>query len=158
MRVLWPSLKCFFSSPVHFLLQVYYSFNPIFMLAEPLMLATAFFLCFVASVAYIHIDLSLSKSWTFFLNLKGMFLQLDLSHIRNFNKILSLFFVAQMVIAFHLLGYIMRLTEPKEPGNTFLSVHRTPCRDDYTNSYWKFCNLCFDSHSSWIKHANFIVV
>ncbi|XP_024018890.1 dolichyl-diphosphooligosaccharide--protein glycosyltransferase subunit 1B [Morus notabilis] len=42
--------------------QVYYSFNPIFMLAEPLMLAIAFFLCFVASVAYIHVDLSLSKS------------------------------------------------------------------------------------------------
>ncbi|GMN51071.1 hypothetical protein TIFTF001_020226 [Ficus carica] len=42
--------------------QVYYNFNPMFMLAEPLMLAIAFFLCFVASVAYIHVDLSLRKS------------------------------------------------------------------------------------------------
>ncbi|XP_048326357.1 dolichyl-diphosphooligosaccharide--protein glycosyltransferase subunit 1B [Ziziphus jujuba] len=41
--------------------QVYYKFNQIFMLAEPLMLTIAFFLFFVASVAYIHIDLSISK-------------------------------------------------------------------------------------------------
>ncbi|XP_061347051.1 dolichyl-diphosphooligosaccharide--protein glycosyltransferase subunit 1B [Gastrolobium bilobum] len=41
--------------------QVYYSFNPIFMLAEPLMLASVFFLLFVASVAYLHIDLSIRK-------------------------------------------------------------------------------------------------
>jgi len=41
--------------------QVYYSFNPIFMLAEPLMLVSAFFLFFVASVAYLHIDLSIRK-------------------------------------------------------------------------------------------------
>ncbi|XWS56433.1 hypothetical protein CRYUN_Cryun09bG0085100 [Craigia yunnanensis] len=41
--------------------QVYYTFKPIFMLAEPLMLASAFFLFFVACVAYLHIDLSISK-------------------------------------------------------------------------------------------------
>ncbi|KAL5569330.1 hypothetical protein UlMin_025905 [Ulmus minor] len=41
--------------------QVHYNFNPIFMLAEPLMLVVAFFLFFVASVAYIHIDLSIRK-------------------------------------------------------------------------------------------------
>ena len=41
--------------------QVYYRFNPIFMLAEPLMLVSAFFLFFVASVAYLHIDLSIRK-------------------------------------------------------------------------------------------------
>ncbi|PON50177.1 Ribophorin I [Parasponia andersonii] len=41
--------------------QVYYNFKPIFMLAEPLMLAVAFFLFFVASIAYMHIDLTLSK-------------------------------------------------------------------------------------------------
>ncbi|KAG5075393.1 hypothetical protein JHK84_056624 [Glycine max] len=40
---------------------VYYRFNPIFMLAEPLMLVSAFFLFFVASVAYLHIDLSIRK-------------------------------------------------------------------------------------------------
>ncbi|TYH73461.1 hypothetical protein ES332_D05G331000v1 [Gossypium tomentosum] len=41
--------------------QVYYTFKPIFMLAEPLMLASAFFLFFVACVAYLHIDLSIRK-------------------------------------------------------------------------------------------------
>ncbi|TYG51454.1 hypothetical protein ES288_D10G259000v1 [Gossypium darwinii] len=41
--------------------QVYYSFKPIFMLAESLMLASAFFMLFVACVAYIHIDLSVRK-------------------------------------------------------------------------------------------------
>ncbi|TYH51250.1 hypothetical protein ES332_D10G259700v1 [Gossypium tomentosum] len=41
--------------------QVYYSFKPIFMLAESLMLASAFFMLFVACVAYIHIDLSIRK-------------------------------------------------------------------------------------------------
>ncbi|KAK7279643.1 hypothetical protein RJT34_24699 [Clitoria ternatea] len=41
--------------------QVSYSFNPIFMLAEPLMLVSTFFLLFVASVAYLHIDLSIRK-------------------------------------------------------------------------------------------------
>ncbi|XVF23621.1 hypothetical protein REPUB_Repub13aG0055300 [Reevesia pubescens] len=41
--------------------QVYYTFKPIFMLAEPLMLASAFFLFFVACVAYLHVDLSIRK-------------------------------------------------------------------------------------------------
>ncbi|XP_010555823.1 PREDICTED: dolichyl-diphosphooligosaccharide--protein glycosyltransferase subunit 1B-like [Tarenaya hassleriana] len=39
--------------------QVYYTFKPIFMLAEPFMLVSAFFLFFVASLAYIHIDLTI---------------------------------------------------------------------------------------------------
>ncbi|XP_058094499.1 dolichyl-diphosphooligosaccharide--protein glycosyltransferase subunit 1B isoform X2 [Magnolia sinica] len=42
--------------------QVYYKFNPIFMLAEPLMLVSVFFLLFVACIAYLHIDLSIRKS------------------------------------------------------------------------------------------------
>lgn len=42
--------------------QVYYNFNPIFMLAEPLMLASVFFLLFAASVTYLHMDLSIRKS------------------------------------------------------------------------------------------------
>ncbi|KAM7264336.1 hypothetical protein ACFE04_002019 [Oxalis oulophora] len=41
--------------------QVYYTFKPIFMVAEPLMLVTAVFLFFVACVAYLHIDLSIRK-------------------------------------------------------------------------------------------------
>ncbi|KAL6994755.1 Dolichyl-diphosphooligosaccharide--protein glycosyltransferase subunit 1B [Sarracenia purpurea var. burkii] len=41
--------------------QVYYNFNPIFMLAEPLMLASAFFFFFAACVAYLHVDLSIRK-------------------------------------------------------------------------------------------------
>ncbi|XP_021295606.1 dolichyl-diphosphooligosaccharide--protein glycosyltransferase subunit 1B [Herrania umbratica] len=41
--------------------QVYYTFKPIFMLAEPLMLASAFFLFFIACIAYLHIDLSIRK-------------------------------------------------------------------------------------------------
>ncbi|KAF9676675.1 hypothetical protein SADUNF_Sadunf08G0027700 [Salix dunnii] len=41
--------------------QVYYTFKPIFMLAEPLMLASVFFLFFMACVAYLHIDLSIRK-------------------------------------------------------------------------------------------------
>lgn len=41
--------------------QVYYEFNPIFMLAEPLMLASVFFFLFVACVAYLHIDVSIRK-------------------------------------------------------------------------------------------------
>lgn len=44
--------------------QVYYTFNPIFMLAEPLMLVSVFFLVFIASIAYLHIDLSISKPKT----------------------------------------------------------------------------------------------
>ncbi|GLT70142.1 hypothetical protein SLA2020_422390 [Shorea laevis] len=48
--------------PVHNVpFQVYYTFKPIFMLAEPLMLASAFFLFFMACVAYLHIDLSIRK-------------------------------------------------------------------------------------------------
>ncbi|THG09933.1 hypothetical protein TEA_021008 [Camellia sinensis var. sinensis] len=41
--------------------QVYYSFNPIFMLAEPLMLASVFFFFFMGCVAYLHVDLSIRK-------------------------------------------------------------------------------------------------
>ncbi|XP_050210871.1 dolichyl-diphosphooligosaccharide--protein glycosyltransferase subunit 1B [Mercurialis annua] len=41
--------------------QVYYTFNQIFMLAEPLMLVSVFFFFFIACVAYLHIDLSLHK-------------------------------------------------------------------------------------------------
>ncbi|XP_038712028.1 dolichyl-diphosphooligosaccharide--protein glycosyltransferase subunit 1B [Tripterygium wilfordii] len=41
--------------------QVYYTFNPIFMLAEPLMLALAFFLFFISSIAYLHVDFSIRK-------------------------------------------------------------------------------------------------
>lgn len=42
--------------------QVHYKFKPIFMLAEPLMLISAFFLLFVAITAYLHMDLSIRKS------------------------------------------------------------------------------------------------
>ncbi|KAK6933384.1 Ribophorin I, partial [Dillenia turbinata] len=42
---------------------VYYTFKPFFMLAEPLMLASVFFLFFVACVAYLHVDFSISKSY-----------------------------------------------------------------------------------------------
>ncbi|ONK63937.1 uncharacterized protein A4U43_C07F20450 [Asparagus officinalis] len=42
--------------------QVYYDFNPISMLVEPLMLISAFFLFFVACIAHLHIDLSIPKS------------------------------------------------------------------------------------------------
>jgi oligosaccharyltransferase complex subunit alpha (ribophorin I) len=38
------------------LLQVYYEFNPIFMLAEPLMLVSAALLFFVACIAYLTAD------------------------------------------------------------------------------------------------------
>ncbi|XP_042458989.1 dolichyl-diphosphooligosaccharide--protein glycosyltransferase subunit 1B-like [Zingiber officinale] len=41
--------------------QVYYDFNPIFMLAEPLMLVSSVFLFFVAYIAYVHIDLSIRR-------------------------------------------------------------------------------------------------
>ncbi|XP_020583300.1 dolichyl-diphosphooligosaccharide--protein glycosyltransferase subunit 1B [Phalaenopsis equestris] len=41
--------------------QVYYNFNPIFMLAEPLMLVTAIFLFFSACIAYLRMDLSFAK-------------------------------------------------------------------------------------------------
>ncbi|CAN6226321.1 unnamed protein product [Urochloa humidicola] len=42
--------------------QVYYEFNPIFMLAEPLMLISAALLFFVSCIAYLHMDLSIGKS------------------------------------------------------------------------------------------------
>jgi oligosaccharyltransferase complex subunit alpha (ribophorin I) len=42
--------------------QVHYEFNPIFMLAEPLMLISAMFLFFVACIAYLRMDLSIGKS------------------------------------------------------------------------------------------------
>lgn len=42
--------------------QVHYVFNPIFMLAEPLMLVSVFFLFFAACIAYLHVDLSIRKS------------------------------------------------------------------------------------------------
>ncbi|PHT34732.1 Dolichyl-diphosphooligosaccharide--protein glycosyltransferase subunit 1A [Capsicum baccatum] len=42
--------------------QVYYQFNPIYMLAEPLMLTFVFFLFFMACVTYLHLDLSISKT------------------------------------------------------------------------------------------------
>ncbi|XP_077229379.1 ribophorin I [Tasmannia lanceolata] len=42
--------------------QVYYKFSPISMLAEPLMLISAFFLFFVACITYLHLDLSIRKS------------------------------------------------------------------------------------------------
>ncbi|KAI4339248.1 hypothetical protein MLD38_024211 [Melastoma candidum] len=41
--------------------QVYYQFKPIFMLAEPVMLISVFFLLFVTSITYLHLDLSLRK-------------------------------------------------------------------------------------------------
>ncbi|KAI3458972.1 hypothetical protein Pfo_015635 [Paulownia fortunei] len=41
--------------------QVHYNFNPVFMLAEPLMLASAFFLFFITCIAYLHTDLSIRK-------------------------------------------------------------------------------------------------
>ncbi|KAL8090414.1 hypothetical protein AgCh_039764 [Apium graveolens] len=42
--------------------QVYYNFHPMFMLAEPLMLTTVFFLLFLTSLAYLHMDISIRKS------------------------------------------------------------------------------------------------
>ncbi|XP_057424151.1 dolichyl-diphosphooligosaccharide--protein glycosyltransferase subunit 1B [Lotus japonicus] len=41
--------------------QVYYNFNPIFMLAEPLMLVSVFFFLFMSAVAYLHMDISIRK-------------------------------------------------------------------------------------------------
>ncbi|KAI3923079.1 hypothetical protein MKW92_031775 [Papaver armeniacum] len=41
--------------------QVYYNFNPIFMLAEPFMLVSVFFLFFVACVTYLHMDISIHE-------------------------------------------------------------------------------------------------
>lgn len=45
---------------VHF--QVYYKFNSLSMLREPLMLISGFFFLFVACIAYVHADFSISKS------------------------------------------------------------------------------------------------
>ncbi|KAK7310661.1 hypothetical protein RJT34_08297 [Clitoria ternatea] len=45
---------------VHF--QVYYKFNSLSMLREPLMLISGFFFLFVACIVYTHADLSISKS------------------------------------------------------------------------------------------------
>ncbi|KAK1382477.1 Dolichyl-diphosphooligosaccharide--protein glycosyltransferase subunit 1 [Heracleum sosnowskyi] len=42
--------------------QVYYDFHPMFMLAEPLMLTSVFFLLFLTSLAYLHMDISIRKS------------------------------------------------------------------------------------------------
>ncbi|KAL6844278.1 hypothetical protein ACP4OV_025951 [Aristida adscensionis] len=42
--------------------QVHYEFNPIFMLAEPVMLISAVFFFFVGCIAYLHMDLSIRKS------------------------------------------------------------------------------------------------
>ncbi|KMT17367.1 hypothetical protein BVRB_2g038230 [Beta vulgaris subsp. vulgaris] len=41
--------------------QVYYDFNPVFMLAEPLILVSIFFLFFLACIAYLHGDISIQK-------------------------------------------------------------------------------------------------
>lgn len=41
--------------------QVYYDFSQVFMLVEPLILAVAFFMFFVACISYLHIDLSIRK-------------------------------------------------------------------------------------------------
>jgi hypothetical protein len=43
-------------------MQVYYKFNNISLLREPLMLITGFFLLFVACIAYMRTDMSISKS------------------------------------------------------------------------------------------------
>lgn len=43
-------------------LQVYYKFNSLSMLREPLMLISGFFFLFVACIAYVHADFSISKS------------------------------------------------------------------------------------------------
>ncbi|VAI10147.1 unnamed protein product [Triticum turgidum subsp. durum] len=45
---------------LHF--QVYYKFNNISLLIEPMMLITGFFLLFVACIAYMHTDMSISKN------------------------------------------------------------------------------------------------
>ncbi|KAK9741217.1 hypothetical protein RND81_03G089600 [Saponaria officinalis] len=41
--------------------QVYYKFNPVFMLAEPLMLVSVFLLFFLACIVYLHGDFSIQK-------------------------------------------------------------------------------------------------
>ncbi|KAI5068974.1 hypothetical protein GOP47_0015275 [Adiantum capillus-veneris] len=42
--------------------EIYFKFNPVAMLVEPLMLVTGFFLFFIACVAYARLDFSISKS------------------------------------------------------------------------------------------------
>ncbi|KAK9928458.1 hypothetical protein M0R45_025592 [Rubus argutus] len=42
--------------------QVYYKFNSLAMLMEPLMLISGFFFLFVAGIVYMHVDMSISKS------------------------------------------------------------------------------------------------
>ncbi|OMO50963.1 Ribophorin I [Corchorus olitorius] len=49
---------CFF----FFFFQVYYKFNKLSMLREPLMLISGFFFLFVACIVYMHADISISKS------------------------------------------------------------------------------------------------
>jgi oligosaccharyltransferase complex subunit alpha (ribophorin I) len=60
----WPCLSGLVATYHHHFceLQVYYEFNPVFMLAEPLMLISAALLFFVACIAYLHMDLSIGKS------------------------------------------------------------------------------------------------
>ncbi|XP_009372615.2 dolichyl-diphosphooligosaccharide--protein glycosyltransferase subunit 1A [Pyrus x bretschneideri] len=42
--------------------QVYYKFNSLAMLTEPLMLISGFFFLFIAGIVYMHVDMSISKS------------------------------------------------------------------------------------------------
>lgn len=42
--------------------QVYYKFNNISLLSEPMMLIVGIFLLFVACIVYMHTDLAISKS------------------------------------------------------------------------------------------------
>lgn len=47
----------------HFLpFQVYYKFNNVSLLREPLMLIFGFFFMFIACIVYVHADLTISKS------------------------------------------------------------------------------------------------
>jgi oligosaccharyltransferase complex subunit alpha (ribophorin I) len=43
-------------------MQVYYRFNNISLLREPMMLITGFFLLFVACIVYMRTDMSISKN------------------------------------------------------------------------------------------------
>lgn len=45
-----------------FVVQVYYKFNNLALLQEPLMLIFGFFIFFVACIVYMHTDMSISKS------------------------------------------------------------------------------------------------
>lgn len=44
------------------MIQVYYRFNNLSLLREPLMLVSGFFLLFVAYIVFVHVDMSISKS------------------------------------------------------------------------------------------------